>query len=764
MQERSISRTGHHWDRGLAAGGMESYYRSLFENAPDAILVEDLEGRVLDVNRAACDLHEMPREELVGRSEWELVPEEHREQAAEDRRRLVGGTVNRLNGYRLTRSGRSLPVSIHVGRIEDRQPPILLIHVRDISDHVQTEQALHESRAILEKAQSVGQVGSWISDPSPHGRLTWSREACRIFGVQPAEFDGRVETFFKLVYPADLPRVMEASRLALCGSRSYDIEHRIVRADGQVRWVLQQADVERDAEGRPSRMVGVVQDVTERKLADEALRASENRFRTIFDSEPECVKLLDAGGRLLEMNRAGLAMMGAEIVEQVAGQCVIPLVVPEHREAFGSLLARVISGQSGSLSFEMISLTGKRRWMDTHASPLRNASGVVLAGLFVTRDITSQMLADRKLRDSEERFRALVENGFEGINIIDLQGNVLYASPASYRMLGYRSDENVGQDGLRFLHPDDMETAFHLLRRLAAEPQQVFSPVLRLRHQNGSWRWVEMKARNLLAHPAVRGIVVNWRDITDRKLAEEKLATQQADLLHASRLSTMGQMVATMSHEISQPLAALGNFSAACTKMLETGPPASPELFHGYVHEISRQAQRAAAIVKRLRAFGAKSTPEPELCDLNWLLRDSVELVASELRRHGVNVLWELAEPAPQIPVDRVQFQQVVVNLLTNACDALLEVEPDRRQVIVRSRVEQEAAVIDIIDRGIGLPAEMMKSLFQPFFTTKPDGMGLGLSICREIVEDHGGQIEALSNGEGATFRVRMPLADKKPG
>jgi C4-dicarboxylate-specific signal transduction histidine kinase len=267
----------------------------------------------------------------------------------------------------------------------------------------------------------------------------------------------------------------------------------------------------------------------------------------------------------------------------------------------------------------------------------------------------------------------------------------------------------------------------------------------------------------MLEHPAVRGIIVNWRDITDRKLSEEKLASQQAELLHASRLSTMGQMVATMSHEISQPLAALGNFSAACTKMLETSPSADPELFRGYVHEISRQAQRAGAIVKRLRAFGAKSTPDQELCDLNWLLRDSVELVASELRRHGVSVQWDLAEPAPQIAVDRIQLQQVIVNLLTNACDAMLEVDPDRRLIAVRSFVQHDAAAIEIIDRGLGLPAEVMKSLFQPFFTTKPDGMGLGLSICREIVEDHGGQIDAVSAGRsGATFRLRMPLGEAK--
>ena len=637
-------------------------------------------------------------------------------------------------------------------------------------------------------------------------------------------------------------------------------------------------------------------DITGRKRVEQELRESENKFRTIFDAEPECVKVLDAEGRLLEMNRAGLEMIGAASVAPLLGQCVLSLVAAEHRAAFEALLGRTIAGENGRLAFEMVGLTGTRRWMETQAAPLRNAADEITSALFVTRDVTAQRLAEQSLRDNEERLQRIVHGMPVMMDAFDERGTLVAWNAECERITGYSAAEMIGnpramellypdaaylasmmqhwkargndyvnweweltckdgtvrtiawsnssakipiagwaswgvgvdvterrrteqalrdsqglleraqsvgqigswisdpeRDGrlkwsaeacrifgldeatfdghvetfFKLVHPDDLPSVVEASRAaLAAErPYAVMHRIVR---PDGTLRWVIQQAdveRDSSGKPTrMVGVV---RDITDSKRAEEKLAQQQAELLHASRLSTMGQMVATMSHEISQPLAALGNFSTACAKMLEATPAADPELFRSYVGEIARQSQRAGAIIRRLRAFGSRATPQRELCDLNWLLHDSADLVASELRRCGVSIQLELPAPPLAAAVDRIQLQQVMVNLLTNACEAACDVEVARRSVLIRCYGADGHAVIEVVDQGAGLSPAAMDSLYQPFFTTKPDGMGLGLTICRQIMEDHGGTIEGHNgHGCGAIFRLRLPLeeAECAPG
>jgi PAS domain S-box-containing protein len=640
-----------------------------------------------------------------------------------------------------------------------QRPTIATGVVSDITRRKRTEEALKESQSILQKAQAVGQVGSWISDPEDRGRLQWSDETCRIFGVDAANFDGRVESFFRLVYPEDLPAVQEASRAALAGRREYAIAHRIIRPDGAIRWVFQQADVERDARGAPIRMVGIVRDITERKQVEDALRESEARLQTVVRGMPVMMDAFDEQGVIVAWNDECERVTGYPATEILGNPKALELLYPDraYRE---SMMAEWARRGGNYLNWEWV-LTCKDGSVRTIAwsniSMQLPISGWATWGIGM--DVTERKRAAEALQESEERFRALVEHGFDGINVVDAKGTILYASPAAARTLGYTAEELLGQNGFSFVHLDDVDRMFNLMGKLLVDPTEIHTPVLRLRHKSGQWRWVEATARNLLDHPTMHGIVVNWRDITERKLAEEKLAMQQAELLHASRLSTMGQMVATMSHEISQPLAALANYSAACSGMLDAQPPADPEAFRGYVYEIVRQTQRAGSIVKRLRAFGSKTTPEQDLCDLNWLLKDSVELVASDLRRHGVAVQWDLTEPSLRVPLDRIQFQQVMVNLLTNACDAMLAVEAAARILSIRCRGEAGSAEVEVQDNGVGLSENVMQHLYQPFFSTKPDGMGLGLSICQTILEDHGGTIEAMNSPQGgALFRLRLPM------
>ncbi|HUE69415.1 MAG TPA: PAS domain-containing protein [Pirellulaceae bacterium] len=514
----------------------------------------------------------------------------------------------------------------------------------------------------------------------------------------------------------------------------------------------------RNARGAIVGCLGVSLDVSERMQAMAAVRESEIRFRAIFDSSPECVKLLDHNGTLLAINRAGLAMIESELAAEVVGHCVYPIVVEKYRDDFQRLVEQIFDGLSGVLEFEIVGLKGSRRWMETHASPLLDGAGRVAAALSVTRDVTARKRAEQELLQRNQELEAIFQAYPDLYFVVDDTGQIEQYRAGQSSDLYVPPERFLGQKMHAILPPEVAAKFDAAFGRLAAG-SRLENVEYELTLPDGP---AQFEAR--VASLPDRRVAILVRNITDRKQLEERLASQQTELLHASRLSTMGHLLATMSHEISQPLAALGNYSAACTNLLKESPAPQPEQFRHYVGEIARQTERAGTILKRLRRFGAKAFPDREPCDLNWLLRDSAELVASELRRHGVTLDWDLCQPPPQIHVDRIQFQQVVVNLLTNAGEALLAVDPSRRRAAIRSYVSNAAAVVEIVDSGTGLAPDVLSSLFEPFFTTKPDGMGLGLSICREIVEDHGGQISAMNGPQGgAIFRLRLPLERASP-
>ena len=252
-------------------------------------------------------------------------------------------------------------------------------------------------------------------------------------------------------------------------------------------------------------------------------------------------------------------------------------------------------------------------------------------------------------------------------------------------------------------------------------------------------------------------------DVTERKRAEEELAIRQAELLHASRLTTVGQMVAELSHEVAQPLSAIGNFAAASERILDVASDPKLKTLHEYVRAIVKQNERCMTILERLRDFSRRTSASRTECDFGELLRDSVELIGNELRRNHVAVRIQLADKLPLVSGDRVQLQQVIVNLLTNARDAVRDQKPERRVVTIRALADEDAVIFEVDDLGCGISDEIAAHLFDPFFTTKEHGMGIGLSICQSIMKDHGGRIEARSKpAGGATFRVRLPLQGKR--
>ncbi len=511
-------------------------------------------------------------------------------------------------------------------------------------------------------------------------------------------------------------------------------------------------------------------------LAEEALRESEERYRLIAEMVTSfAYRATLARDQVLTFQWVVgdfLGITGYQ-AEELTRHGWFHLIHPDDLPAAQLSVERLWRGETISQDLRIISRGGAVRWVRATVRPfVPPGPDEPLVTFGAVLDITERKTAEETLRLHSR----ILEHLAEGVHLTRSQdGIIVYTNPAFERIFGYGPGELIGK-GVQSLNapgdPPPEEVAGRIIEAVRATG--TWTGTVHNVRQDGStfWCWANVTA---FEHPLHGPLWVTvQQDITEQKRIETELQRQQAELLHVSRLSAMGQLVASLSHELAQPLSAIGNFSAACLALVpHPAPPESraapaarqePQPLAQYLGEISRQSKRAGEILKRLRDFTRKSPAKRSSCDLNVVIRDSVELTANELRRRQVAVRMDLAAPLPLVSADRIQLQQVIVNLLTNAADAMADVEPALRVIHVLLRVVEGGVVIDVGDQGTGIRPELIERVFEPFYTTKPDGMGIGLGICRSIVHDHGGKIEAFNNPRGgATFRVRLPCAAPSP-
>ncbi len=316
--------------------------------------------------------------------------------------------------------------------------------MQDITEGKLAAEKIRESEARLAASQSVAKVGSWETDLINFD-VIWSDETCRIFGVDNNLTQTTHENFLKFVYPDDKEKVDKAFLDSFTSDSINSIEHRIIAADGVIKDIEERWLFAIDENGKPIRALGTIQDITERKKAESQLIENENYLRTILDTEPECVKVLNSKGELLSMNPAGLAMIEADNEQQVLGQRMIDLVNKEYQIGFNRLSKEVFKGNSGTFEFEVTGLKGSHRWLETHAVPLKDAKGKIVNLLGVTRDITQRKKADEKLTKAADALQKalndtnkIMDSSLDMICVVDKEGYFVKVSAASETILGYK--------------------------------------------------------------------------------------------------------------------------------------------------------------------------------------------------------------------------------------------------------------------------------------------------------------------------------------
>ena len=415
------------------------------------------------------------------------------------------------------------------------------------------------------------------------------------------------------------------------------------------------------------------------------------------------------------------------------------------------------------LTLQITAYKSDTRWIPV----LLGASIVLLAGIIVwsvmqlRRQLARRQQAEIALR-AESAFRKAMEDSMlTGMRARDLDGRLTYVNAAFCHMTGFTAEELLGLKApMPYWDPERLAQTFELHRQILSNGSATEGTEVRLRRKNGETLDVLVFEAPLID---ARGQHAGWMgsvlDITEQKRAREQARQQEERLQQSSRLITMGEMASTLAHELNQPLAAIASYNSGCMNRLQDEQPIDRGELLDIHKRIARQARRAGEIIRRVHDFVRRSEPKRAPLDLNSVVRDAVGLIEADARKRQMQLRVDLAAALPQVEADAVMIEQIVVNLVRNAMDAMRDTPAAARIIEVRSAHEGRFATVSVADRGTGIPDEIAARLFEPFFTTKSEGMGMGLNICRSIAELHHGRLGfEVRAGGGTIFTLSLPL------
>ena len=658
-----------------------------------------------------------------------------------------------------------------VKRDASGQPSHIFGTVQDITVRKRTEEALElmsrdlqESKTRLEEAQRIAHVGHWIWDQGKDS-LTWSDETYRIFGLRPQERPMSVEAFQEMVHPEDREFLFRATQEARGGGRP-DIEFRIVRPSGEVRMVYSLGAVTKHVQGQPRQRFGIVQDITDRKRAEEALQQSQ-----FYLAEGQ--RLAHTGS--CAFNPSGFFEYWSQGMFKIYGldpqkgaptlEEYLATIHPQDRDSMVNTIKRMHAECCGcDIKKRIVRPDGELRYIRCVGIPV--VEGEVLKRFLGTAiDITEQELLTQELERRQAHLseaQKLTHTGSWAWRLADgkTEGSTEHLSEEWYRIYGFDPAEGppTWEEYLERVHPEDRLKWKGIVERAIVEKAD-YEQEFRILLPNGKVKWIRTVGHPVLSNTSdLEQFVGSSTDITELKSAEqerEKLRQLEADLAHINRVSTLGEMAASLAHEIKQPIAAAITSANSCIEWLAHEPP-NLDRARVAAAKIDKYGNRAAEIIDRIRSFYRKSAPQRELVDVNGVIQEMLTLLKGEATRSSIATRTDLSDELPRIMVDRVQLQQVFMNLMLNGIEAM---EDSGGELTVKSELQDSQLQFSVGDTGVGLPMENVDQIFSAFFTTKPQGSGMGLAISRSIVESHGGRLWATANdGRGATFHFTVPI------
>ncbi|MEN9726744.1 MAG: hypothetical protein RL434_1110 [Pseudomonadota bacterium] len=496
------------------------------------------------------------------------------------------------------------------------------------------------------------------------------------------------------------------------------------------------------------------------------LRDVEARYEGLLKAAVEAIIIIDGHG-VIEDFSSGAERIFGYAADEVVGRNVKVLMPPSHaphHDRYISNFHRTHEPKIIGIGREVEGLhkSGRTFPLDLSVGEIQTPEGVKFVG--IARDISRRKLAEAELAEQQEETRFIIEHAPVGIFIADLAGLLVSVNPALVHLLKAVRGSLEGQH-VAVLFQDAWKDRIRMtLQRVLENGQQGQLFDLELACADGSIAEVNLYIDRVTRNGRSDQFIGQVIDRTAEIMAQAAVTRMQAEITHVARLSTLGEMASAIAHEINQPLTAIANQAQAYRRLLQSGRTTLEEIGGG-LGVIAEQALQIGQVVKRVRAFVTKRESNREPVDVNQLLAQVVELADLDARRAQILLELRLTDPLPELQADSVQIQQVLLNLLRNAIDACQSLEPARRRVVVRSLAAGDSLLVTVADRGPGVPADRQDQLFLPFFTTKAEGVGLGLSLSHSIIQAHGGTLRYRDNPEGgAIFEVQLPCRETIAG
>jgi two-component system sporulation sensor kinase A len=715
----------------------EAKLNAILESSPEAITITDLDGNIVECNQATVDLHGgQSKEDLTGRNALEFIAEKDHEKAIQNLKKTIKqGSVKTVEYTLRTEDGREFPGELSASAVRDAsgKPEYLVAITRDITERKKAKEALRETKEYLDNLLNYANAPIIVWDNKQKISL-FNNAFEALTGHKKESVLGRnIDVLFP---PLQKTEIMQTIEKATQGDRWQSVEVPILCKDEETRVALWNSANIQDKQGNMVATIAQGQDITERKKAEEALRKSEEKWRSLAENAPNVIMIVDRSGTIQFINRTVVEARP----EEIAGKTVYDFVGPQHHSIVKKIIEQVFqTGVGGRYEISGIGPKDSVAWYETHVGPIKH-DGQTVAVTLINTDLTERKKAEAELR----RLATIVTDSNDAITVVDVNGRITAWNKGAESAYGYRKDEALGMDVFKIVPEEKKQETMEVIGKIKMN-ETVGSFETKRLAKDGRVLDVWLTATKLVDDEGnAVALAITERDITEKKHLEERVHLSE-------KFTFLGQLASSVAHEIRNPLGVIKNSVYFLNVRLKEH---ADEKVVKHLRIMEENVNSADRTIRDLLDLGRNQMGSLEPVDLSRIL---IRAFANLSVPENIKVITKL-EKVPKMLLDSERIQRVFVNIIQNAVAAM----PEGGTLIVGISRFGDSVEISFKDSGVGIPEENMQKLFTPLFTTKTKGLGLGLVICKQIVEGHRGDIKVESKaGKGASFIIRLPILSR---
>ncbi len=768
------------------------------EQSPVTVVITDPEGKIEYVNPKFVKLTGYTSKEVIGKNPNILKSGIHTPEFYKD----LWDTIKQGKSWHgefhnKKKNGDLYVESALISPIKDEKGNIVhFIGIKeDITEHKKLEESLKESekkyRAIFENTGTATMI---IEEDMTISMINTEFE--NLTGYSKEEVEGK-KSWAEFVMPEDLKNMKQHHDSRRINPEDAPRHHELQFIDRhkKIKEVFATVDMIPDTK----QSIVSALDITDFKAAEAALKESEEKFRMLAENSDDVIYHLDENLNRIYISPSIERFLGYtpdEHIKQSREEFYTPEAIKQFQSAVKEIFERIKSGMDKErpirLEFEVKHKNGSTLWVETRAKPLYDDKDNFKGIIGISRDITErrrieqesdrykdqleklvdartqelkqkiseQKQTEKRLRESEVRYRTVADFTYDWEYWENPDRTLLYVSPSCERITGYKPEEFIKKPRLMqdIILSEDKDI-WHSHRQKINKEKKRYSIQFRIRKKNGEVAWIEHACRTVTDEEGNSlGYRVNNRDVTERKLTQEEADRLREELAHLTRSATLGELTASLAHELGQPLTAILSNAQAAQRFLAGDTPDVEEI-REIVKDIISDDQRASEVVHRLRAMMKKEPKKLKPLQINEVIREVENLIKSDALIRNIAMELDLDAYLPEVLGDRIQLQQVILNLIMNGFEAMMEKKPEKRRLVIRTKLHDKDSIeVAVNDSGQGIDKIKENELFEPFYSTKSEGLGMGLAIVRSTIETHGGRVWASNNrGLGATFHFTLP-------